>query len=113
MPGISTNGNVVPGVASFTSIAPVQFDVVAGAAGYVDTDISAAVPTGFKVALIRYYSAGATASGVRPIGSAINTFTSYGAFATNHVMVNVAAGRAELYRNATDTASYIVMGYLS
>ena len=101
-----------PKVLSFTPLNAVAYTVVAGAAGWVDTDISASA--GINTKRIHYFHAVAAVAvhdmGARPHGSAalpVITGACYGAPMTK-TDVN---GHVDLLRDAANTTVYYHMGY--
>lgn len=106
MPG----GNYTPSKLKYTPIDPVHYQVAAGAAGWVDTDVS--VTTGTDTG--RIWAVGmngwtGNAHGVRAHGSSVDAETSTPA-GFNFVHVDD-SGHVDLYRNAVDAGDYTFMGY--
>jgi len=100
-------------VLKFTPIATGTFNVAAGAAGWVDTDVSAT--TGIDVTKLWIINCTATTygtQGVRPNGSAVDNSIP-GAARTNTILSYVSAtGHLDLYRDAIANNSYHLIGYL-
>jgi len=100
-----------PDIPVWNEIAATVYTVVGGAAGFVDTDISASLTKG--IAFFVVYPAGAQAVGVRSPGSL--KATNFNAAIGVSIFAGVAkvvAGHVEFYRSAADNA-YILLGYLN
>lgn len=89
-----------------------KFTVAAGAAGWVDTDVSAYTGLGttrvFMIAMIP--SLGGLTMGARPHGSAGDSQLSYEVFTLSKVDVN---GHIDFYRDAGGNIDYYFNGYLA
>jgi len=95
----------------FVPITLVDFAVVAGGDGWVDTDISTAIPVNTKAILWRNYPENADCDmGVRAVGESVNQM-SQNAWILMARVSNHTARRVELFRNAAQTVHYGVMGY--
>ena len=99
-------------VINFTAITTVEFNVVGGAAGWIDTDVSATTGTRRDRAwCIVAVSAADQDAGVRENGVA--TVPTVYCQRTLMLMSQVSvAGHLDLYRNVADIA-YRIVGYLS
>lgn len=101
-----------PRVPRFVPIAPTNFDVPAGAAGAVDTDCSAVVPSNALYVLTGCYSQNTTQSvGARAPGETVDTSKAFDAWRPWFNFSNQVNGHIEFYRNATDTSVNWVLGY--
>jgi len=98
----------------YHELPPTPFTVPAGAAGWIDTDVSAHTDTIERRIWLVYVAgiAGATNKGVRKHGSAIDTHVNT-ALSSFVAMVSVdATGHVDLYREPTGDNVYIFQGYL-
>jgi hypothetical protein len=100
-----------PKAFSSTEITSVAVDVVAGAAGYVNTDVSAITGLLSRSWLISAYVGGGAYVGARAVGSALNPK----AYANSSTLIigRTVAGHIELLRDAALTLTYRFIGYLS
>ncbi len=96
----------------FTPSVPNVFNVGAGAAGWIDTDVSAVTGTDVdKIWIVTSFCAGYAfqVQGARPHGSGVDTSISSG-ITVNFGQVG-ATGHMDLYRGALDCLYYI-QGYV-
>lgn len=100
-----------PKLLSLTQINTAQFDVIGGAAGWIDTDVSAT--TGIdpnRVWIIGINVAASQMAGARDHGSALESRYQINLSGFTLSKVN-SAGHMDLYREAAD-AHYYIMGHL-
>lgn len=97
---------------TYTENAVSGFLVSAGAAGFVDTDISSATGTDpTRVWLVAAKAVADQAVGIRPHGSTVtHTFTTNAKYAVFLTRVD-SSGHADLYRGAADV-TYYTLGYI-
>jgi len=100
-------------VLRFVPVTSADYNVVAGAAGYVDTDCSATVGTNKtkRVWLIHARNADGTPVGARANGSAVDCKVNQNNTSTLMSTAS-ASGHIDLYRNAATAALYTIFGYL-
>lgn len=86
--------------------------VNAGAAGWIDTDVSAQTGTDIhKVWLIHAFEGAEGAVGARQTGSVVDNFVT--ASKSTALMAHCdSAGHMDLYRNAASNVNYKFVGYL-
>ena len=88
------------------------FTVVGGAAGFIETDVSAVIPGNARLSWWNCYSAAVQKVGVRNTGSAIDTKHDANASVHNATgIARVIAGKVDLYRSAADN-TYYCLGYI-
>jgi hypothetical protein len=96
----------------FHAIVPALTAILAGAAGWIDTDVSATTGTDTaRVWVIVDWSSAPSTIGARAHGSAVaaEVFVSASATLFSHVD---AAGHIDYYRDAGNNNQYLIMGYL-
>lgn len=102
--GIFNKGNF------YREVVPANFTVVGGAAGFVDTDVSATCP-GARWAWFRVFTAANQNAGCRRPFSAVDTKVPINAGVNSIVgFCQVVNGHCDLYRDAADN-NYLLMGY--
>lgn len=86
------------------------FTIAGGALGWIDTDISAAVPAGAKMIACRCWASANQDCGARPPGAAYSTVFNNPGLVFEFILANVVAQHVEFYRAAANNAYYI-QGY--
>lgn len=101
-----------PGIGVYVPIAPTDYALVAGAAGFVDTDISASIPLGARlVEAFTYPENTVELVGIRDVGYAIDTRVNMDAWRFYFCRSRQTAGHIEIARNATNTIHCLITGY--
>lgn len=105
-------GNIIPGKLRFVQRATrADFTVALGAAGYVDTDVSATTGTNANTLwVVRVETAGTPIAGARPHGSTDDTKSTVYGSSVFFVRCD-ASGHMDFYRNAAVDVKYQLVGY--
>lgn len=107
------NGNISkPSSPIWHEVVQTTYQILAGAAAWIDTDISALVGTGVKLVAFRVSSSAGIGCGARQNGSAVDTsFTANVGEYSPHFCYTDYAGIVELFRAAGGNNNYQVIGY--
>ena len=86
------------------------FTVVGGAPGFIDTDMSAAIPAGARMVLLRCWASANQDCGARAPGSAVSTVFNNPGLVFEVIIAECSGQHCELYRDAANNA-YYCQGY--
>lgn len=102
-----------PSPPKFVSITTVPFTIPAGAAGWIDTDVSASINLGSRALLFRIFiNGGNNTIGIRPAGSAVNNADLWAGGSRSFGLISDHTnGHVELYRDAAADNIYYLEGY--
>ena len=112
------NISTYPSKLNYTQIAPVNFAIAPGGPGWLNTDMSAAVPSiaRFVAFTLNAGSPLGATPGIRPTGSAIDGRFPATAIAYQSVFAivpNTGAGHFDCYQVAAGSQNYQVVGYFT
>jgi len=106
-------GIINPGDLKFTPVNTAAFTVVAGVAGWVDTDVSATTGVNTRRVWLIVAQTNAQAIGAREHGRTETPSVTLWSDDSCTLMAMVdAAGHIDFYRNAVVTNTYVFLGYL-